>query len=306
MSRLPKAALGGLFFLLIVPICWIAFQGLPTRKSWHQKVGWVAESFFRDVDVIALCRAIEASDESGVRAAIRAGVDVNNVGKDGMTPLLWAFPEDRISIFRLLLESGAIPNVTVASDLGTHGAIECGSTVAHLAAKSSFSEHFFAIVKHGVDPNLAYTPCGQVLGCTLLTSVLRGDAIDKVVRMDALIDAGADSSTFDLLAIEATDSAEYDVALILLKANAGFRTYNEWGKLIHHVILSEKQSQRLTPAKRTSFLELAAWLEAHGEDTDVARKDVERWFEYSRIDSASGAVSRLKDIERLKAKDGNG
>jgi uncharacterized protein len=94
-----------------------------------------------------LCDAIEANNLKRMEASIVKGANVNAIGKDGMTPLLWAFPENKFERFELLLKHNAVASVHVQSDLGTRGFIKRNSTVAHLAAKSQFPKHFIAIMK---------------------------------------------------------------------------------------------------------------------------------------------------------------
>ncbi len=75
--------------------------------GWHAHVGWRAQDYFEDPKVIELCKAIEANDLAKMRAVIASGADVKAIGKDGMTPLLWAFPENHFERFELLLRAGA-------------------------------------------------------------------------------------------------------------------------------------------------------------------------------------------------------
>lgn len=123
-------------------------------RSFHQKAGWKAKDFFDDPQVIALCHAIEADDLDGIDRLVAAGANVNAKGKDGMTPLFWAFPDNKLTRFTRLLEHGANPNVAIESDLGTHGGFEPGDSVTHLACRTKFPGYFEAVFAHGGDPNL--------------------------------------------------------------------------------------------------------------------------------------------------------
>ena len=80
-------------------------------KPWHEQHGWKAADFFTDPEVIALGDAIAANDLDRMRQLIAAGADVNAKGKGNMTPLLWAFFDEKPERFRMLLEAGADPNV---------------------------------------------------------------------------------------------------------------------------------------------------------------------------------------------------
>jgi uncharacterized protein len=68
---------------------------LATATTWHQKFDWKAEEYFTDEKAIALCHAIEAEDLEEMDRLVAAGVDVNAKGKGNMTPLLWAFPDNK-------------------------------------------------------------------------------------------------------------------------------------------------------------------------------------------------------------------
>jgi ankyrin repeat protein len=66
-----------------------------------------------------LCKAIEENDVGEIDRLVAAGADVNAKGKENMTPLLWAFPDDKPERFKKLLELGADPNARLPqSELG--------------------------------------------------------------------------------------------------------------------------------------------------------------------------------------------
>ena len=95
----------------------IEWQLIPDSR-WHAQVGWKAEDYFQDPQVISLCKAIETDNIAEMERLIAAGADVNAIGKDGMTPLLWAFPEEKPERCECLLHHGANPNVFIESDFG--------------------------------------------------------------------------------------------------------------------------------------------------------------------------------------------
>ena len=93
--------------LMAVALCLCAtgcggLNVLPSR-TYHQRCGWKAEDYFADPKVIALCRAIEANELAEMERLVQAGADVNAQGKDKMTPLLWAFPDNHLPRFKWLL-----------------------------------------------------------------------------------------------------------------------------------------------------------------------------------------------------------
>ena len=87
-------------FFLVIPLGCGVVTGI-SGGSFHDKVGWKAEAYFTDPQVIELCDAIEAKNLKRMASLIREGADVNAIGKDGMTPLLWAFRKNNISEMNL-------------------------------------------------------------------------------------------------------------------------------------------------------------------------------------------------------------
>jgi hypothetical protein len=49
-------------------------------STWHQKFGWETDDYFDDPKVIALCKAIEASDIAEIDQLVAEGTDVNAKG----------------------------------------------------------------------------------------------------------------------------------------------------------------------------------------------------------------------------------
>ena len=126
-----------------------------TNQSWHEKFNWQAEDYFEDPQVIALCKAIEANDLDEMERLIQAGADVNAKGEGNMTPLLWAFPDNKPERFEKLLEHGANPNVLVTSDFNTKmSALRPGDSITHMACRTHFPKYFDLVFDHGGDPNL--------------------------------------------------------------------------------------------------------------------------------------------------------
>ncbi|MEM7813236.1 MAG: hypothetical protein AAF532_17305 [Planctomycetota bacterium] len=132
------------------------------------KLGMNAADYFKDAEVIALCEAVERGDLAEVEALIDSGSDVTAIGRHGVTPLLWAYPDDRPAIFEALLKAGADPNVKLTADLGDGQWFNKGDSVTHLCAKSRFDRHFDLVMDHGGDPNIT-----DGRGTTALVTVIR-------------------------------------------------------------------------------------------------------------------------------------
>ncbi len=86
-----------------------------------------------------------------------------------MTPLLWAFPDNKIDRFKLLLENGASANVVVEDDFNTRHAIIPGDSVTILAARTAFPDQLGLVLEYGGNPNIVdrkwqETPLHEVIG----------------------------------------------------------------------------------------------------------------------------------------------
>jgi ankyrin repeat protein len=255
----------------------------PKRNvPWHQKVHWKAEDFFDDPQVVALCKAIENNDLKEMKRLIDAGANVNAKGKGNMTPLLWAFFDDKPARLLLLLEHGADPNVIFTSNFGVKLDIYAGTSVTHMASGTRFDKYFDYVFDHGGDPNLvSNTPLGTKY--TPIFEVLSGAASDKKRKVGRLIELGADlnhvTGSERTPAETAVIYGHFDIALQLLKSGADYRIYqpNSNRQLVHTVLSKEDRIEKLSPQQRSDYKELLRWLEDHGVSLEDARADLKRW-----------------------------
>lgn len=254
------------------------------ETTWHQKFAWKATNYFDNPQVIALCQAIEANNLAEIDRLVAAGADVDARGKGNMTPLLWAFPDNKPERFKRLLELGADPNVLIESDFDTHGAMKPGESVTHLVCSTWFPEHFEHVFAHGGDPNLLNRNNHK----TPLSLLLVGPVPNKKEKVQRLIDLGANldankgdeyngGSTPTMQAVSAF--GQYDLALLLLKSGADFKAYktNSNTKLIHIVAGEERRLPNCSAQQRLDYRKLVEWLEAKGESIEHAKDDIERW-----------------------------
>ncbi len=274
-----------IFLWLAIVLISLLFAGCaemsPQAKTFHQNFNWKAEDYFDDAQVVALCRAIEANDLKEIDRLIAAGANVNAKGKDNMTPLLWAFPDNKLERFTKLLEHGADPNVIIKSDLNTHGGFRAGDSVTHMACRTEFPGYFEAVFAHGGDPNLMKN--GAITGDTPLFSVLNGLASNKDGKIQFLIKKGADlnhmNGAWATPVMEAASGGQYSLASTLLQAGADFKIYMPKSntRLVHIVVGEERRTPAWTPQQAADYEKLVKWLEDHGESIEQARSDNKRW-----------------------------
>ena len=282
---------------------WSVMAMLPGATV-HQRCGWKADDYFTDPQVIALCHAIEANDLVEMERLVKAGADVNAQGKDKMTPLLWAFPDNHLPRFKWLLEHGANPNVIVEGEFNTRQHISRGDSVTIMACKTSPPGYFEAVFDNGGDPNIRHTGLLGFSQTPLFAVITRGGG-DKAAKIRRLIDLGADMNdrfsggTPVMQAV--TWFGQFKLALMMLEAGADHRTYqhNEYRQLIHVVAGQERRLHEYPPEQRAGFHELVKWLEDHGESYEEAKADITRWDSWSRT---TGEFRRRMDAEIAERK----
>ncbi len=237
--------------------------GSSTPQPWHQRVGWSATDYFDDAQVVSLCKAIERNDVAEMERLIDAGADVNAFGRNGMTPLLWAYPDRKIDRFACLLQHGADPNVCFASDFGTghepfhpyplentggriRGAYtdrgcHAGEAVLHLACKTPVAEYLQLVLQFGGDPNLIDRSTGE----DPLTLVLDRHVPDSRGRVQLLVEQGAQLDryckyTLATPVMRAVQQGDYPAAMDLLEAGADPHRYQPDGlKKVAHFVLRD-------------------------------------------------------------------
>lgn len=306
MAALLRPGRTGLVMMLSALLATLGCQDIRRvlpNSTLHERLDWQAEKYFTDPQVIALCRAIEANDLREIDRLVAAGADVNARGKHMMTPLLWAFPDNKLDRFKRLLEHGADPNVLVESDFGTRFTI-AGTSVTHMAAKTSFPGYFEAVFEHGGDPNLVQmTTVGH--GNTPLFELIMSGSTKKKEQIQLLIDKGADLNHVNASGMTPTTKAfgwfgQYDIALMLLDAGADYRIYHWKGntRLVHDLVATQQNpiaTARWTPKQRADFQKLVDWLEAHGESLEQARLDYARWRSLS-VDSGERRHKMAEEV----------
>jgi ankyrin repeat protein len=295
-----KLLVSGLVVLLVAQLgC--AEVTYKMQPNWHEKFTWNAEDYFDDPRVIALCHAIEANNLAEINHLVAAGADVNAKGRGNMTPLLWAFPDNKLERFKRLLEHGADPNVIIESDFNTRGGISAGNSVTHMACKTSFPGYFEAVFEHGGDPNLAKETLALGKGESPLFSILKGSASNKMAKAQLLIKKGANLDHQDASGMTPTMTAvgwggQFDIALALLEAGANHQIYqsNEVQRLAHVVVRQERRFPEFSSQQKADYQKLVRWLEDHGESVEQAKADIKRWDSWSRT---SGEFRRKIDAE---------
>ena len=80
--------------------------------------GRSAHEAFQSDGVVSLLEAVKNKDAKEAHRLADSGVNVNSLGKDGATPLIWMLGLRDIAAMKLLLELGANPNQYAVNGVG--------------------------------------------------------------------------------------------------------------------------------------------------------------------------------------------
>lgn len=291
---------------------------------WHAVVGWKTEDYFDDPQVQSLCKAIENNDIGEMERLIEAGADANALGKDGMTPLMWAFPDRKLERFECLLQHGANPNVVFESDFGVPPSrpfhpypqggqnfedrgCHTGQSVTFLAARSPMFEYLKLVLTHGGDASFVDGKTKQ----TPLDLAVSRFALDGVERVELLVSYNADLERYchywqGYPVMLAVKNNRYETALSLLKLGANPTRFPP-GKFLNTVMVvarqermrDEDQAKGLS-GKRPGLDKLIEWLEQNFGSLDAAReqeKEIQRRMSAVKLEPKDVAKLRRKIIE---------
>ncbi|WDI44121.1 ankyrin repeat domain-containing protein [Bremerella sp. P1] len=275
MNVLPVVGLG---FLLCIVMALGCYPHPPKSAAFPGANGWRANDFFHDEQVIELCDSIDSNNPSKIKRLAEAGADVNAIGKDGMTLLLWAFARNNLECFEMLLQKGTNPNLTFQSRFGTN-VIKPGDEIIHLATKASQDGFLGAVLTHDGDPNLT-----NANGDTPLCLVI-SHAPSKKQRIRMLLDAGADINgrgrSGDTPLMRAAGwGGQYGIALFLLQNGADPMVRQQPSLLNFVDVFVESENinpKSWTTQQQSDFEQIENWLTDHGISVANVRSDHQRW-----------------------------
>ncbi len=139
-SRSPKHSwdvLGRLLLACGLPLCF-ACTGAPNVKNSR------ASDLFPNLRDTELAHAAAAGRILRMRELVESGANINAVGADGVTPLLWALRAQNKRGVQAALELGANSNQVIPD----------GLSAISLASAMEDSEYLRLMLENGADPNL--------------------------------------------------------------------------------------------------------------------------------------------------------
>lgn len=189
MPKIIRTALNGQsqFFHLVLACISVVSVGceMQATSPSQQLAQMKSDSYFDRPEMRNLLIAIEAGDEAAVDRAIDDGADVNGVGREAMTPLMWAVVKGSVKGFGHLLSRGGDTSLQAHGGRPGQGAFEEPPSIAEFVAGMSDVSYLEAMLEAGCDPNAR---CNAIDGFLLHRAVWAHNQRGAEV----LVKAGAD------------------------------------------------------------------------------------------------------------------
>lgn len=174
---------------------------------------------FTDPKVIELTEAAVADNADKVTQLAKSGANVNAIGKNGTTPLMWALYARKHKGTEALLRAGANPNLVMPIK-NSHGE-DIPHTAMYYVSQGEDAELLRLVLQYGGNPNDATD--GKVRNRPLSLAATEG----RIDNMKLLISAGADVNAHDEFDDSAAENAigaraNYEGVVLLLEHGYNF------------------------------------------------------------------------------------
>lgn len=223
------------FFLLFISFC--SGEDLSLKGKFVK--GRYAGNVFEDKDVRALAVAAAGGDTFSVYELIHEKkINVNSQGKDGITPLLWAFLAKNKDGYRELLKNGANPDLE-AKDVFSVTGLALGYT--------DDTEYFKLALEYGANPDHIYKRIGLPLIMNACMAKFNKDQLKWLVEAGADINIkGVQGNTPVMFCAE---MRRYDLVLYLLERGSDYKTADNDGTDLKKKILDNTIDPELDPVQ---------------------------------------------------------
>lgn len=205
--------------LSLVILAWLPLTACMALDAQSRAIaalaGMDADEYFQKPAQVALVEAAGQGNIPRMRRALENGADVNAVGRDGMTPLMWAAAiKHNLEGFRFLLEHGANPNVV--TELPKDFAAE-RAFIIETAFRLDDPRYMKLLLEHGADPNTILNDGDE-------TPLFLHPQDRSLAQIKLLVEYGANvnhRAIYDITPLlDAVFGEEYETALFLLRAGA--------------------------------------------------------------------------------------
>jgi ankyrin repeat protein len=212
----------------------------------------LAENVFESPDVVAICKAIERHDYKTMDV-LKGKININTIGKQGITPLVWAYYSKDILSFQKIISLGANPNIRYIDTSEV-----CASRSINIMSPGSTFFSRLPIIKHTLSgyypdyidyPNICfnlmlvygansneYNPySGESVLYSACKEVNSEEMIKSLIRFGA--DVNFQTDEYEMKMTPLLIARTPQIVMLLLNAGADFNIKNSQGKSLSFRLL---------------------------------------------------------------------
>ncbi|MNQ60791.1 Ankyrin repeats (3 copies) [compost metagenome] len=218
----------------VLLVVWVFFMNMELLAHGSLRLGGnTVSQVYEDAKVVALINAATDGRTNDVERLAAQGANVDGVGSDGTTPLIWALNARNAKGVEALLKAGANPNLATEK-LG-------GLSPMALVSGGDSLELLELILRYGGDAK------GTGLG-RKMKPLDRAAGEGRLQNVKLIVSAGADVNEHDeygeSAAIAAAEMARFEVVAWLLEHNYSY-DLNELAKSVEVCqVLPDSEAQR--------------------------------------------------------------
>lgn len=186
--------------------------------------GMDANDIFSDnKNIIQVATMAASGDTSNLKKILQKNININNPGKEGLTPLAWAFLANNKDTFELLLENGANVNINIFGEpfMDYIATPKVDITSEDFTFKNDDIAFLELALKYGGNPNAVNSNELSLL----MTSCNPG----SLKRTQLLISAGADLEYKDFrndtALLRCASLGQYRKVLLLIENGANYKIH---------------------------------------------------------------------------------
>ncbi len=200
-----------------------------------------AELFF-DTEMVKLLRVIQRQDATNAKLLLAQGVDLNIVGDEGITPLLWLIMQKNVSAVELALQLGADANFPAMVTINREGP-KPAQPLAIIAGDGD-NQLFSLLLKYGASPDSRDESTGQ-------PAIFGTIGHDNWQQFNLLLEYGVDINATDNskrnAALYAASLMKYDFVIKMLALGIEYDIPNKGGVTLAHAIETDFNNHRRNP-----------------------------------------------------------
>lgn len=200
-----------------------------------------AELFF-DTEMVKLLRVIQRQDAISAKLLLAQGVDLNIVGDEGITPLLWLIMQKNFSAVELALQLGADANFPAMVTINRDGP-KPAQPLAIIAGHGD-NKLFSLLLKYGASADSRDESTGQ-------PAIFGTIGHDNWQQFNLLLEYGVDINATDNsgenAALYASGILKFDFVVKLLELGIDFTQADNTGVTLAHAIETDFNNHRRNP-----------------------------------------------------------